>query len=103
MNTIVSLLFIRKVCFDMFLDSKSVPRAGIYVRQIVLTISLTKTSDLSISLLINIDLNISISHTGGGQKKVATHRKWGTWFIMAINEKNVNKSYVFCTCVGTCG
>ena len=33
--------------------------------------------------------------TGGGQKKVATHNKWITWFIMAINEENVNKSYVF--------
>ena len=26
----------------------------------------------------------------GGQKKVATHKKWVTWFIMA--EENVNKS-----------
>ena len=34
-------------------------------------------------------------NTGGGQKKVATHKKWITWFIMAINEENVNKSYVF--------
>ena len=33
--------------------------------------------------------------TGGGQKKVATHKKWVTWFIMAINEENVNKTYVF--------
>ena len=33
--------------------------------------------------------------TGGGQKKVATHKKWVTWFIMAIDEENVNKSYVF--------
>ena len=35
------------------------------------------------------------TYTGGGQKKVATHKKWVTWFIMAINEENVNKSYVF--------
>ena len=31
----------------------------------------------------------------GWPKKVATHKKWVTWFIMAINEENVNKSYVF--------
>ena len=47
--------------------------------------------------------------TGGGQKKVATHKKWVTWFIYdglpgylvlyglpgSINEENVNKTYVF--------
>ena len=33
-------------------------------------------------------------HTGGGQKKVAPHQKWLTWFIMAINKGNINKSYV---------
>ena len=31
----------------------------------------------------------------GWPKNVATHKKWVTWFIMAINEENVNKSYVF--------
>ena len=32
---------------------------------------------------------------GVAKKKVATHKKWVTWFIIAINEENVNKSYVF--------
>ena len=32
---------------------------------------------------------------GVAKKKVATHKKWVTWFIIAINEENVNESYVF--------
>ena len=35
-----------------------------------------------------------LTYTGGGQKKVAPHQKWLTWFIMAINKRNINKSYV---------
>ena len=42
-------------------------------------------------------------NTGGGQKKVAPHQKWFTWIIMAINNKNVNKSNVVVfTCVAVC-
>ena len=40
--------------------------------------------------------------TGGGKKKVALHQKWFTWIIMAINNKNVNKSNVVFTCVAVC-
>ena len=32
--------------------------------------------------------------TGGGQKKSSPHQKWLTWFIMAINKGNINKSYL---------
>ena len=47
-------------------------------------------------LLENLEITSRIKMLqGGGQKKVATHNKWVTWFIMAINEENVNKSYVF--------
>ena len=42
-------------------------------------------------------------NTGGGQKKVAPHKKWFTWIIMAINNKNVNKTNVVVfTCVAVC-
>ncbi len=42
-------------------------------------------------------------YTGGGQKKVAPHQKWSTWIIMAISNKNVNKSNVVVfTCVAVC-
>ncbi len=30
----------------------------------------------------------------GVAKKVAPHQKWFTWIVMAINNKNVNKSNV---------
>ena len=65
--------------------------------------SMTKLSADSLLCMIVMRERYKQVATGSGQKKVATHRKWDTWFIMAINEENVNKSYVFCTCVGTCG
>ena len=41
--------------------------------------------------------------TTGGGKKIASHQKWFTWIIMAINNKNVNKSNVVVfTCMCSC-
>ena len=62
-------------------------------------INLNSFSKMKVSfaaqVLSNTVSQALLRHTGGGQKKVATHKKWVTWFIMPINEENVNKSYVF--------
>ena len=48
-------------------------------------------------------MTVGATYTGGGQKKVAPHQKWFTSIIMAINNKNVNKTNVVVfTCVAVC-
>jgi hypothetical protein len=44
-----------------------------------------------------------MSYTGGGQKKVAPHKKWYIPFFATINKESLDKSYVFkLTCLILC-